>query len=87
MAVEQAATAGTPGGGGIWPVLAEPLRLRTWTATIYLLASMFVGLAWFTILSVGLALGAASGAVLTATLLGPARCPPRRPQPGGASRS
>jgi signal transduction histidine kinase len=39
-------------------VLAAPLRLRTWTATIYLLASMFVGLAWFSILSVGLALGA-----------------------------
>ncbi|MFL6219385.1 MAG: sensor histidine kinase, partial [Actinomycetes bacterium] len=56
MAVEQAA--GTPGGGGIWRVLAAPLQLRTWTATIYLLASMFVGLAWFSILSVGLALGA-----------------------------
>jgi signal transduction histidine kinase len=56
MAVEQAA--GTPGGGGIWRVLGAPLQLRTWTATIYLLASMFVGLAWFTILSVGLALGA-----------------------------
>jgi signal transduction histidine kinase len=58
MAVEQAATAGTPRGGGIWPVLAEPLRLRTWTATIYLLASMFVGLGWFTILVTGLSLGA-----------------------------
>ena len=56
MTVEQAA--GTPGGGGIWRVLAAPLQLRTWTATIYLLASMFVGLAWFVILSVGLALGA-----------------------------
>jgi signal transduction histidine kinase len=39
-------------------VLAAPLQLRTWTATVYLLASMFVGLAWFTILSVGLTLGA-----------------------------
>jgi signal transduction histidine kinase len=39
-------------------VLGAPLQLRTWTATIYLLASMFVGLAWFSILSVGLALGA-----------------------------
>jgi hypothetical protein len=57
MAVEQAATAGTPGGGGIWPVLAAPLRLRTWTATVYLLASMFVGLAWFVILVTGLSLG------------------------------
>jgi len=57
MAVEQAATAGTPGGGGIWPVLAAPLRLRTWTATIYLLASMFVGLAWFVTLVTGLSLG------------------------------
>jgi hypothetical protein len=56
MAVEQAA--GTPGVGGIWRVLGAPLQLRTWTATIYLLASMFVGLAWFSILSVGLALGA-----------------------------
>ena len=35
MAVEQAA-AGTPGGGGIWRVLAAPLQPRTWTATIYL---------------------------------------------------
>jgi signal transduction histidine kinase len=56
MAVEQAA--GTPGDGGIWRVLAAPFQLRTWTATVYLLASMFVGLAWFTILSVGLTLGA-----------------------------
>jgi signal transduction histidine kinase len=55
MTVEQAA--GTPGGGGIWRVLAAPLQLRTWTATIYLLASMFVGVAWFVILSVGLTLG------------------------------
>jgi signal transduction histidine kinase len=58
MAVEQAATAGTPGGGGVWRVLAEPLRLRTWTATVYLLASMWVGLAWFVILVTGLSLGA-----------------------------
>ena len=56
MAVEQAATAGTP-GGGIRRVLAEPLRLRTWTATVYLLASMFVGLAWQIILATGLTLG------------------------------
>jgi signal transduction histidine kinase len=58
MAVEQAAAAGTPGGGGVWRVLAEPLRLRTWTATVYLLASMWVGLAWFVILVTGLSLGA-----------------------------
>jgi signal transduction histidine kinase len=53
MTVEQAA-AGPPGG---WRVLAAPLQLRTWTATIYLLASMFVGLAWVTAVSVGLLVG------------------------------
>jgi signal transduction histidine kinase len=58
MAVEQAA--GTPGGGGIWRVLAAPLQLRTWTATVYLLASMFVGLAWHVILAVGLTVGVAT---------------------------
>ena len=56
MAGEQAG--GAPGGGGIWRVLGAPLQLRTWTATIYLLASMFVGLAWFVILVTGLTLGA-----------------------------
>jgi signal transduction histidine kinase len=56
MAIGQAA-AGTPGGGSVWRVLAAPLQPRTWTATIYLLASMFVGIAWQVILAVGLTLG------------------------------
>jgi signal transduction histidine kinase len=57
MTVEQAA-AGAPGGGGWRVVLAAPFQLRTWTATIYLLASLFVGLAWVTAVSVGLLVGA-----------------------------
>ena len=56
MAVGQAA-AGTPGGGGIWRVLAAPLQLRTWTATVYLLGAMVVGLTWHLVLAVGLTLG------------------------------
>jgi signal transduction histidine kinase len=56
MAVERAAV-GTPGGGGVRRVLAPLLEPRTLTATIYLLGSMFVGLAWHTILAVGLSVG------------------------------
>src|SRR5829696_5218581 len=57
MTVEQAA-AGTPGGwGGVRRVLAAPLQPRTWTATIYLLGAMFVGLTWHLVLAVGLTLG------------------------------
>jgi hypothetical protein len=56
MTVEQAA--GTPdGGGGVWQVLAAPLQPRTWTATVYLLLAMFVGLTWHVVLAVGLTLG------------------------------
>jgi signal transduction histidine kinase len=55
MTVEQAA--GTAGGGGIWRVLAAPLQPRTWTATIYLLVSLVVGLVWQIILATGLTLG------------------------------
>jgi signal transduction histidine kinase len=56
MAVEQAATTG-PDGGGIRRVLAAPLELRTWTATVYLLASMAVALFWHTVLAAGLSVG------------------------------
>jgi signal transduction histidine kinase len=38
-------------------VLAEPLQPRTWTATVYLLASMAVGTFWFVVLATGLTLG------------------------------
>ncbi|HKP99236.1 MAG TPA: sensor domain-containing protein, partial [Actinomycetes bacterium] len=56
MTVEQVATGG-PGGWTVGRVL-EPLRqVRTLTATIYLLLSMFVGLTWHVILATGLALG------------------------------
>jgi hypothetical protein len=56
MTVEQAA--GTPDGGGeVWRVLATPLQPRTWTATVYLLLAMFVGLTWHVVLAVGLTLG------------------------------
>jgi signal transduction histidine kinase len=56
MAVEQAAAA-TPGGGGVGRVLAPFLELRTLTATVYLLVSMFIGLTWLVVLTVGLSLG------------------------------
>ena len=56
MAIGQAA-AGTPRGGGIRRVLTAPLQPRTWTATIYLLGAMFVGLTWHVVLAVGLTLG------------------------------
>ena len=56
MAIGQAA-AGTPRGGGIRRVLAAPLQPRTWTATIYLVGAMFVGLTWHVVLAVGLTLG------------------------------
>jgi signal transduction histidine kinase len=55
MTVEQAA--GTPGWGGVRRVLAAPLQPRTWTATVYLLLAMFVGLTWHVVLAVGLTLG------------------------------
>jgi signal transduction histidine kinase len=56
MTVEQVATGG-PGGWTVGRVL-EPLRqVRTLTATIYLLLSMFVGLTWHVVLATGLALG------------------------------
>ena len=56
MTVERV-TAATPGGGGVWRVLAAPLQPRTWTATVYLLLAMFVGLTWHVVLAVGLTLG------------------------------
>jgi signal transduction histidine kinase len=55
MTVEQAARG--LGGGTAWRVLRAPLQLRTWTATIYLLASLFVGTFWQVALATGLTLG------------------------------
>ena len=48
---------GGPGDGSVGRVLAPLLQLRTLTATIYLLVSMFVGLTWHVILAVGLLSG------------------------------
>ena len=56
MTVEQVATGG-PGGGTVGRVLAPLRQVRTLTATIYLLLSMFVGLTWHVILAVGLTVG------------------------------
>ena len=57
MTVEQAAAGAPDGVGGVWRVLGAPLQPRTWTATIYLLLAMFVGLTWQVVLAVGLTLG------------------------------
>jgi tryptophan-rich sensory protein len=57
MAVEQTAAETPGGGGGVWRMLAAPLQPRTWTATVYLLLAMFVGVAWQVVLAVGLTLG------------------------------
>ena len=56
MTVEQVATGG-PGGGTVGRALAPLRQVRTLTATIYLLLSMFVGLTWHVILAVGLTVG------------------------------
>jgi signal transduction histidine kinase len=56
MAVEQATTT-TPGGDGLRRLLAAPFQLRTWTATLFLLASLAVGLFWQIVLATGLSLG------------------------------
>ena len=56
MTVEQVATGG-PGGGTMGRALAPLRQVRTLTATIYLLLSMFVGLTWHVILAVGLTVG------------------------------
>ena len=56
MAVEQVA-AGGAGGGALRRVLAPLGQLRTLTATIYLLLSMFVGLTWHVVLATGLTVG------------------------------
>jgi signal transduction histidine kinase len=56
MTVEQVA-AGGPGGGAVRRVLAPLGQLRTLTATIYLLLSMFVGLTWQVVVAVGLTVG------------------------------
>ncbi|HZB59071.1 MAG TPA: sensor histidine kinase [Actinomycetota bacterium] len=56
MTVEQVATGG-PGGGTVGRALAPLRQIRTLTATIYLLLSMFVGLTWHVILAVGLTVG------------------------------
>ena len=56
MTVEQVA-AGGPGGGAVRRALAPLGQVRTLTATIYLLLSMFVGLTWHVVLAVGLTVG------------------------------
>jgi signal transduction histidine kinase len=56
MTVEQVATGG-PGGGTMGRALAPLRQVRTLTATIYLLLSMFVGLTWHAVLATGLLLG------------------------------
>jgi signal transduction histidine kinase len=56
MTVEQLA-AGGPGGWTLGRVLRPLRELRTLTATIYLLVSMFVGLAWQVVLATGLTVG------------------------------
>ena len=56
MTVEQVATGG-PGGGTVGRALAPLRQIRTLTATIYLLLSMFVGLTWHVVLAVGLTVG------------------------------
>jgi signal transduction histidine kinase len=55
MTVEQAA-AGSDGERAR-RVLAAPFQLRTWTATLYLLASFAVGTFWLVVLVTGLAVG------------------------------
>ncbi|HSK37488.1 MAG TPA: sensor domain-containing protein, partial [Actinomycetota bacterium] len=50
-------TAGGPGGGTLGRVLRPLWDLRTLTATIYLLVSMFIGLTWHVLLATGLTLG------------------------------
>src|SRR5918999_3603233 len=56
MTVGQLA-AGGPGGGTLGRVLRPLWDLRTLSATIYLLVSMFVGLTWHVVLAMGLTLG------------------------------
>ena len=56
MTVGQLA-AGGPGGGTLGRVLRPLWDLRTLSATIYLLVSMFVGLTWHVVLATGLTLG------------------------------
>jgi signal transduction histidine kinase len=56
MTVEQVA-AGGPGDGVMRRALAPLGTLRTLTATIYLLLSMWVGLTWHVVLAVGLTVG------------------------------
>ena len=56
MTVEQVATGG-PGDGAVRRALAPLGDIRTLTATIYLLLSMWVGLTWHVVLAVGLTVG------------------------------
>src|ERR671910_489651 len=50
-------TAGGPDGGTLGRGLRALWDLRTLTATIYLLVSMFVGLTWHVVLATGLTVG------------------------------
>jgi signal transduction histidine kinase len=56
MSVEQA-TAGGGGGAPLLRVLKAPLDPRTWTAALYLLASLAVGVFWFVVLVTGISVG------------------------------
>ena len=56
MSVEQA-TAGGDGGVPLLRVLKAPIEPRTWTAVLYLVASLAVGVFWFVVLVTGISVG------------------------------
>jgi signal transduction histidine kinase len=56
MSVEQA-TAGGGGGAPLLRVLKAPIDPRTWTAALYLVASLAVGVFWFVVLVTGISVG------------------------------
>jgi signal transduction histidine kinase len=56
MSVEQA-TAGGGGGAPLLRVLRAPIDPRTWTAALYLVVSLAVGVFWFVVLTTGISLG------------------------------
>jgi signal transduction histidine kinase len=56
MSVEQA-TAGGGGGVPLLRVLRAPIEPRTWTAALYLVASLAVGVFWFVVLVTGISVG------------------------------
>jgi signal transduction histidine kinase len=56
MSVEQA-MAGGGGGAPLLRVLKAPIDPRTWTAALYLVASLAVGVFWFVVLVTGISVG------------------------------